>query len=65
MQRKYKCLLFLGDFNTGMEDSSVKISCSNYNLTSMINKPTCYKNRDKPTCLDLNLTNRPGSFQNS
>ena len=31
----------------------------------MINKPTCYKNPDKPTCIDLILTNFPGSFQNS
>ena len=50
------------------EDSSIKIFCSNYNLTSMINKPTCYENPDKPTCIDqieLILTNCPGSFQNS
>ena len=39
---KYERLLFLGDFNAGMEDSSIKTLCSNFNLTSMINKPTCY-----------------------
>ena len=62
---KYERLLFLGDFNAGMEDSSIKIFCSNFNLTSMIYKPTCYKNPDKPTCIDLILTNCSGSFQNS
>ena len=31
----------------------------------MINKPTCYKNPDKPTYIDLVLTKCPGSFQNS
>ena len=31
----------------------------------MINKPPCYKNSDKPTCIDLILTNCPLSFQNS
>ena len=62
---KYERLLFLGDFNAGMEDSSIKIFCSNYSLTSMINKLTCYKNPDKPTCIDLILTNCPRSFQNS
>ena len=62
---KYERLLFLGEFNAGMEASSIKIFCSNYNLTSMINKPTCYKNPDKPSCIDLILTNCPGSFQNS
>ena len=30
----------------------------------MINKPTCYKNPDKPTCINLILTNSFGSFQN-
>ena len=48
-----------------MEDSSLKIFCSNYNLTSMINKPTCYKNPGKPTCIDLILTSCSGYFQNS
>ena len=48
-----------------MEDSSIKIFCSNYNLTSTINKPTCYKNPDKPTCIDLIVTNCHRSFQNS
>ena len=57
---KYERLLFLGDFN----DSSIKKFCSNFNLTSMINKPTCYKNPGKTTCIDLILTNCPGSFQN-
>ena len=58
---KYERLLFLGDFNAGMEDSSIKIFCSNFNLISMTNKPTCYKNPDKPTCIDLILINCPGS----
>ena len=57
---KYERLLFLGDFNAGMEDSSIKIFRSNFNLISMINKPTCYKNPDKLTCIDLIL-----KFQNS
>ena len=62
---KYELLLFLDDFSMGMENSSIKTFCRNFNLTSMINKPTCYKNPDKSTCIDLILTNCPGSFQNS
>ena len=31
----------------------------------MINKSTCYKNPDRPSCRDLILTNCPRSFQNS
>ena len=58
---KYERLLFLCDFNAEMEDSSIKIFCSNYSLTSTINKPTCYKN----PYIDLILTICPRSFQNS
>ena len=62
---KYDQLLSLGDFNAGVEDSAIKIFCSSYNLTSMLNKPTCFKNPDKPSCIDPILTNYPGSFKNS
>ena len=61
---KYDHLLFLGDFNAGVEDSSVKNFCSSYNLTSMINRPTCFKNPENPSCIDLILTNCPRRFQN-
>ena len=39
--------------------------CSLNNLESLISKPTCYKNHENPTCIDLILTNRPGYFQHS
>ena len=58
---RYKRWLFLGGFNVGMEDSSIKIFCSNYNLTSMISKPNYYKNRGKHTCIDLTLRDCTGS----
>ena len=51
---KYDQLLFLGNFNAGVEDSSVNNFCSSYNLTSMINRPTCFKNPEKPSSIDLN-----------
>ena len=47
---KYDQLLFIGDFNAGIEDASMKNFYSSYNLRSMINKPTCFKNPDKPSC---------------
>ena len=62
---KYDQLLFLGDFNAGVENSSVKNFCFSFNLTSMINKATCFKNPDKLSCVDLILTNCPRSFRNS
>ena len=39
--------------------------CESYNLKSLIKQPTCYKNPDKPTCVDLILTNVPRMFQST
>ena len=56
---EYDQLLFLGEFYAGVEDSAIKNFCSTYSLTTMLNKPTCFKNPDKPSCIDLILTNCP------
>ena len=40
-------------------------ACETCDLSSLINRPTCYKTPEKPSCIDLLLTNRPKSFQNS
>ena len=39
--------------------------CGVYNLKSLIREPTCYKNPENPSCIDLILTNGPFNFQNS
>ena len=39
--------------------------CDNYNLKTSIKQPTRYKNPDKPTQIDLLLTNAPRSFQSA
>ena len=43
----------------------MKYFCDNYNLKSLIKQPTCYKNPDNPTCIDLLLTNAPRNFQST
>ena len=43
----------------------MKAFCNNYNLTSLIKQPTCYKCPNNPTCVDLILSNTPRSFQNT
>ena len=62
---KYEQLLFSGDFNAGAEDSSVKTFCFSYNLTNMSNRPTHFKKPERPSCIDLILTNYSRSFRNS
>ena len=43
----------------------MKTFCESYTLSSLIKEPTCYKNPQNPSCIDLILTNSPYSFQNS
>ena len=61
----YENFIFLGYFNADMEHSALKDFCNLYPLTSLINRPTCWKNSSKPACIDLILTNRPTFFQNT
>ena len=41
----------------------MKEFCNLKGLKSLTNKPTCFKNPEKSTCIDLILTNRPTYFQ--
>ena len=59
---KYENVVFLGDFNIGTEEIPMKSFCESYNLTSLIKQPACFKNPEKPSCIDLILTNKPKSF---
>ena len=55
--------MILGDFNVEIEEANMKSVCENYNLKSLIKQPSCYKNPNKPTCIDLILTKVPRMFQ--
>ena len=61
----YDNFIFMGDFNVAMSDKAMEDFCSLNNLERLIRKPTCYKNHENPTCIDLILTNRPSYFQHS
>ena len=63
--KKYENYVFIGDFNMNTSDSSMKEFCSLHGLKNLINKPTCCNNSEKPTCIDLILTNQPTLFQRS
>ena len=43
----------------------MKSFCDNYSLKSLIRKPICYENFEKPTCIDLILTNMPHIFKST
>ena len=62
---KYDNFLLLGDFNSEMQENAMKEFSETYNLSNLIKEPTCFKNNLNPSLIDLILTNRPRSFQNS
>ena len=57
-RKKYQNFLFLGDFNVTTNEKYMEEFCNLNGLTSLIKKPACFKNVDKPTCIDLILTNQ-------
>ena len=54
-------ILILDDFNVGLEEQRMKAFCDNYNLTSLIKQPICYKNLNNSTSIDLILTHLEAS----
>ena len=61
----YDNILILGDFNIEMSEKPMIDFCAQYNLKNLVKEPTCYKNSDNPTCIDLMLTNRHRSFMST
>ena len=61
----YDIFLIVGDFNSKMTKSAIENFCGTYHLHNLIKYPTCFKNPDKPSCIDLLLTNFPKSFLKS
>ena len=55
----------MGDFNAEISNKYVNEFCMTYKLNSLIKEPTCFKNIENPTCIDLIITNRPRSFCHS
>ena len=62
---EYEHFIIVGDFNTEVTQTSMKVFCDSYEFKNLIKDATCYKNPENPSCIDLILTNNPNSFQNS
>ena len=63
--KTYDNFIFIGDFNVGIDENSMKNFCDINYLKSFIKVPQCFKNPDKPTWIDVILTNRSNLFQRS
>ena len=61
----YDNFLILGDLNPEITESSMHEFCNSCNLNTLCHKSTCYKNLEKPSWIDLFLTNSSMSFQNT
>ena len=62
---KYENVIFFRDFNAIVLETPMTSFCESYNVESIIKQPTCFKNPEKASCIDLTLTNRPKSFQST
>ena len=60
----YQNVILMEDFNADLDNAVSKDFCDLY-LTNLINKVTCYKNPNNPSCIDLLLTSFPKHIQNS
>ena len=63
LSSKYENIILLGDFNSCIDDSHMIGFCDTYKLRSLVKHPTCFKNPEIQSCIDLLSTNKPLSFQ--
>ena len=62
---KYENFILFGDFNAEPTDNAIEEFMKVYNLKNLVKGPTCFKNLEKPSCIDLILTNKIKSVQTS
>ena len=60
-QGQYETFILMGNFN----DATAKDFCQIYGRKNIVKDKTCFKNPINPTCIDLIITNRLKSFQES
>ena len=58
----YEHFMAIDDFNLPAENSHLEAIIQAYDLSSLIQKTTCYQSHT-PSCIDLILTNRKHLFQ--
>ena len=60
---RYENIIQVTFINAKISHSHKDSFCAIYHLKSLVKESTCYKNLDKPACIDLILTNSPRQFQ--
>ena len=59
---EYDNILLLGDFNCEEKTNFMNDFLCTYNFKNLVKKPTCFKNVNNPSTIDLILTNKNKSF---
>ena len=59
---KYDYIFLISDFNSKISERSIHDFCVVYNLKSLSNTTTCFKNSENPFCIDLLLANLKTNF---
>ena len=57
--------MMIGDIDVKANNSTMSVFSDTFNLKTLIKETTCYKNPNKPSRIDLMLTNKPRSFKYS
>ena len=55
---KYGNFILLGNLNSESAESPVRDFCQIYGYKNLIKHNTCFENLEKPSCIDLIITNR-------
>ena len=63
--KTYEKFLLLGDFNAEDTEPILSEFLEQYEAKNIMKNKTLFKSPDRPTCIDLFLTNSPHSFQNT
>ena len=48
----------MGDLNSEISEERMNIFCNTYYFKCLVKEPTCFKNINNPSCVDLILTNK-------
>ena len=58
LSARYENFILIGDINAEESDTTIKDFRDIYSFKYLIKDATCFKNPDKPKCIDLMLTDR-------
>ena len=61
----YDKFLLAGDFNVEEGENCLDDFMDEFHAKNLVKDPTCFKNPNNPTCIDLFVTNSYRSFQNT